>query len=72
MEEVQLCYDYDGIVTNLSGFAGLLISPIQNFTDILDVQYASYDSRVEEKPIRVYDFSLGSWIPNTYLISKVP
>jgi len=48
MEEVQLCYDYDGIVTNLSGFAGLLISPIQNFTDILDGQYASYDSRVEE------------------------
>lgn len=69
MEEVQMCYDYDRIVTNLSGFACLLISPIQNFNDIVDGQCASYDSRVGENPIWVCDFSLGSWIPNTYHLS---
>ncbi len=70
LKEVQMRYDYDGIVTNLSGFARLLISPIQNLTVMLDGQYAIYDSKVEERPIRVFDFGLGSWTPYTYLSTK--
>ncbi|MBN2365973.1 MAG: TonB-dependent receptor [Calditrichaeota bacterium] len=70
LEEVQQRYDYDGIVTNLSGFGRLLISPIQDLTVMLDGQYASYSSKVEENPMRVYDFALESWTPYTYLSTK--
>ena len=61
IDEVQLRYDYDGIVINTSAFGRLLISPINDLTIMLDGQYARYSSRVEERPIRVYDFAAQKW-----------
>ncbi len=61
LDEVQYRYDYDGIVTNLSGFGRVLLSPIKGLSIMADGQYARYSYRVEERPIRVYDFAAQKW-----------
>jgi hypothetical protein len=70
VEEVQKRYNYDGIVTNLSGFGRLLINPNPDLTFMIDGQYASYSSRVEEKPIQVFDYGAGRFTNTTFFASK--
>ena len=70
IQEVQKRYDYDGIVTNLSGFGRILLNPMPDLTIMVDGQYANYSSRVEENPIRVWDFGIMSFTPYTYLATK--
>ncbi|GAB4371364.1 MAG: TonB-dependent receptor [Calditrichia bacterium] len=70
LDEVQQRYDYDGIVTNLSGFGRLFINPIPDLTLMLDGQYANYSSKVEERKMRVYDFGAESWAPVQYYSTK--
>lgn len=65
--EAQRRYNYDGIVTNLAGFARLMLYPIPEVTIMLDGQYASYNSKVEETPIQVFDFGAGKFTETTYL-----
>lgn len=61
LPEVQFRYDYDGIVDNLSGFGRILFSPVAKVTLMADGQYARYSSKIEERPIRVYDFAAEKW-----------
>jgi len=70
LNEVQRRYDYDGIVTNLSGFGRLLITPLTDLSLMIDGQYASYSSKVEEKLIRVYDFGAERWLSTLYYPTK--
>ncbi|GAB4330895.1 MAG: TonB-dependent receptor [Calditrichia bacterium] len=70
IREVQRRYDYDGIVTNLSGFGRLLVSPVKDLTLMLDGQYARYSSKVEEKPMQIFDFAAGDFIDATYYATK--
>jgi len=65
--EAQRRYHYDGIVTNLAGFARIMLYPIPTVTIMLDGQYASYNSKVEETPLEVFDFGTGSFTGTTYL-----
>lgn len=57
-------YNYDGIVSNLSGFLRAQFQPVDNLTLLLDAQYASYTSSVEENPIQVFDYQLGMFTDN--------
>lgn len=70
LDEVQKRYDYDGIVTNLSAFGRLLVSPMENLTFMFDGQYARYNSRVEERDIRIFDFGAGKFSSATYKASE--
>ena len=70
IQEVQRRYDYDGIVTNMSAFARLLIFPVPQMSVMLDGQYARYNSKVEEAPIRIYDFGAGTFTGDTYLATR--
>ncbi|MCK5505279.1 MAG: TonB-dependent receptor, partial [Thermodesulfovibrionia bacterium] len=65
--EAQRRYHYDGIVTNLAGFARIMIYPIPAVTIMLDGQYASYNSKVEETPLQAFDFGAGKFTSTTYL-----
>ena len=69
-DEVQRRYDYDGIVTNVSGFGRLLISPIEKMIITIDGQYASSKQKIEEKPIEIFDFSRGVFTGNSFYASK--
>lgn len=69
-EEVEKRYDYDGIVTNVSGFGRLLITPVENLTLMLDGQLANYSSRVSENPIRAFDFGTGQFTNFTYRATR--
>lgn len=68
--EVQRRYDYDGIVTNLAGFGRLMIYPVPSVTVMLDGQYASYNSKVEENPLEIFDFATGMFTGDTYLATQ--
>lgn len=63
-------YNYDGIVTNASGFVRAQIKPVPALNILLDGQYASYTSRVEEQPIRVFDYGLGVFTDEYYYATK--
>ncbi len=69
-DEHQNRYNYDGIVSNLSGFVRAQVQPIPELTVLLDGQYASYTSRVEENPIRIFDYGLGTFTDNYYYATK--
>lgn len=60
--EVERRYDYSSTVSNLSGFARLQLSPIQKLNFVLDGQYASYKSKVEENPVQIFDFEAGHFV----------
>ena len=68
--EHQNRYNYDGIVSNLSGFVRAQIQPMPELTVMLDGQYAAYTSRVEENPIRIFDYGLGMFTDNYYFATK--
>ncbi len=57
--ETQRRYDYSSTVTNLSVFLRTQIKPIKNLNIMLDGQFASYHSKVEENPIYAFDFLKG-------------
>ena len=57
--ETQRRYDYSSTVTNLSFFLRNQIKPIKNLNIMLDGQFASYNSEVEENPIYAFDFLKG-------------
>jgi len=57
--ETQRRYDYSSTVTNLSVFLRTQIKPIKNLNIMLDGQFASYNSKVEENPIYAFDFLKG-------------
>jgi outer membrane receptor protein involved in Fe transport len=63
-------YNYDGIVSNLSGFVRAQIQPIPELTLLLDGQYASYSSRVEENPIQIFDYQKGLFTDNWIYATK--
>ena len=69
-EEHQNRYNYDGIVSNMSGFLRTQIQPMPELTILLDGQYALYNSRIEENPIRVFDYGLGMFTDNYYYATK--
>ena len=58
------------IQSNLSGFIRAQVQPIPELTVLLDGQYASYTSRVEENPIRIFDYGLGIFTDNYYYATK--
>jgi outer membrane receptor protein involved in Fe transport len=58
-DEFQRQYDETSYVTNLSGFARFSIKPIENMNVMIDGQLASYNSKVEENPIQIYDIGTG-------------
>lgn len=70
LEQVQRRYNYDGIVTNLSGFGRLLITPIEPLTLMVDGQFARYSSKVEENPVKIFDYAAGTFTNQTYLTTK--
>ena len=70
LEEVQRRYDYDGKVTNLSAFGRVLLTPVEKLTLMLDGQYARYNSKIEEKPIQVYDFGAEKFTGITFFQTK--
>ena len=63
-DEIQKQYDETSYVTNLSGFARFSIKPIEKMNIMIDGQLASYNSKVEENPIEIYD--LGTGLPTGY------
>lgn len=63
-DEIQRQYDETSYVTNLSGFARFSIKPIEKMNIMIDGQLASYNSKVEENPIEIYD--LGTGLPTGY------
>ncbi len=69
-DEHQNRYNYDGIVTNLSGFVRAQIQPIPDLTILLDGQYGTYTSRVEENPIRIFDYGTGMFTDHYYYATK--
>jgi len=69
-DQGQTRYNYDGIVTNISGFLRTQIKPIPELNIVLDGQYASYTSRVEENPIQIFDYGLGMHIDEYYYATK--
>jgi outer membrane receptor protein involved in Fe transport len=64
--QVQNRYDYTTNVTNMSGFGRLLIRPIEDLTLMVDGQYASYKSVVDENPVEIFDFGAGEWSGESY------
>ncbi|MBC8416528.1 MAG: TonB-dependent receptor [Candidatus Cloacimonetes bacterium] len=62
--EIQRQYDETSYVTNLSGFARFSIKPIEKMNIMIDGQLASYNSKVEENLIEIYD--LGTGLPTGY------
>lgn len=68
--EVQRRYDYDGIVDNLSGFGRVMITPMDDFTVMIDGQFASYSYKIEERPFQIYDFATEKFIGKTYLATE--
>jgi outer membrane receptor protein involved in Fe transport len=69
-DEHEMRYNYDGIVNNLSGFIRTQIKPMPAMTVLLDAQYAIYKSRVEENPIRIFDYGLGMFTDYYYYATK--
>lgn len=66
----QSRYDYSSVVTNLSGFIRTKIKPVENLTIMLDGQYASYNSVVDENPIRAFDFMSGELTDTSFYLTK--
>jgi outer membrane receptor protein involved in Fe transport len=58
-EEIDRQYDETSYVTNLSGFARFSIKPIKKINIMIDGQIASYNSKVEENQIEIYDLGTG-------------
>jgi len=69
-EQHQDRYNYDGIVSNLSGFVRVQLQPAESLTLLLDSQYASYTSRVEENPIEIFDYSRGIFTNKYFYATK--
>lgn len=69
-DKVQRRYDYDSNVINFSGFMRTKVKPIENLYGLLDLQYAVYTSKVEENPIRIFDYQTGAFIDETYYQTK--
>lgn len=63
-DQVDRQYDQTSFVTNMSGFARFSFKPVGNVNIMLDGQLASYNSRVEENPLEIYD--LGTGLPTGY------
>ncbi|HHE37950.1 MAG TPA: TonB-dependent receptor [Candidatus Cloacimonetes bacterium] len=63
-EKMQRTYDYSSTVSNMSAFARTQIKPFSKMNIMIDGQYASYTSKVEENPIEIYD--LGNGQPTGY------
>lgn len=57
-------YDQTSYVTNMSGFARLSLKPFDKLNLMIDGQMASYNSRVKENPLEIYD--LGTGLPTGY------
>ena len=68
--QAQDRYNYDGIVTNMSGFVRALIKPIPSLNILVDGQYASYTSEVEELPIQIFDYGQGNFTDEYYYATK--
>jgi len=58
-DEVDMQYDETTYVTNMSGFARFSIKPIKELNIMIDGQFASYNSEVNEKKIEIYDLGTG-------------
>jgi TonB-dependent receptor-like protein len=54
----------------MSGFIRTQIQPMPEMTIMLDGQYAIYNSRVEENPIRIFDYGLGTFTDEYYYATK--
>jgi len=68
-DEVQRRYDYTTTVTNVSGFARLQLQPMEDITVVADGQYASYNSKVEENDIQIFDFEAGRFLDRYFKAS---
>jgi outer membrane cobalamin receptor len=67
--EVERRYDYSSTVTNLSGFARMQFQPMAKLNAVVDGQYASYTSKVEENPVQIYDFQARQFVDAFYRVS---
>ncbi|MBN1424497.1 TonB-dependent receptor [Candidatus Fermentibacteria bacterium] len=67
--EVERRYDYSSTVMNMSGFARLQLQPMERLNAVVDGQYASYSSKVEENPVRIWDFEARRFIDAYYRVS---
>ena len=68
-DQVMNRYNYDGFVTNISGFGRFLVD-----LDFIvlngDLQYAYIKQRVEERPVEIFDFSTGQFIGESFFATK--
>jgi len=55
----QRRYDYSSIVTNLSGFLRTTYKPVESVNIVLDGQYATYTTTIEENRIKIFDYDYG-------------
>jgi outer membrane receptor for ferrienterochelin and colicin len=69
-DEVDRQYDETTYVTNLSGFARFTFKPIEKMNVMIDGQLASYNSRVKENPIEIYDLGTGEPTGSFYYSTK--
>ncbi len=63
-DKMQKTYDYSSTVLNMSAFARTQIKPFSKMNIMIDGQYASYTSKVDENPVEIYD--LGNGEPTSY------
>ena len=70
--QVMNRYDYDGFVTNLSGYGRFLVDLGEVVFINVDLQYATINQRVEENPIPIFDFGSGEFINQTYTATQGP
>jgi outer membrane receptor protein involved in Fe transport len=69
-DQVQDRYNYTGTVINGSAFLRVNAQPIEGLTLMADGQYASYYSKVDENPIRIFDFQKGMFTDEYFYATK--
>jgi outer membrane receptor protein involved in Fe transport len=65
-DKVMRRYDYSTDVWNLAGFARFTIKPMEPLTLTADGQYGTYNSKVIENPVEIFDFGTGKFIGQSF------
>ncbi len=69
-DDTQRRYDYDSQVDNLSGFVRTKFNLMDKVHIMADAQYAIYTSKVDENPIRVFDYAYGRFTNYEFYLTK--
>ncbi len=65
-DDVMRRYDYTTDVWNLAGFARFTVKPTEHLTLMADGQYGTYNSKVVENPVEIFDFEAGKYIGKSF------